>query len=57
MHFSDPKDQAEFDARNNTLSVLLCHPNEKSKTKLLHAEISQALRAGKFLFLRKSSRR
>lgn len=53
MHFTDPKDQAEFDAKHGGLGVLLCYPNEHAKSKMLLNEIRQALRERKILFLRK----
>lgn len=38
---------------SNEAAVLLCHPNEHAKRKLLLEEIRQALRERKILFLRK----
>lgn len=53
MYFTDPKAQADFDARySTTMGVML----EDKKSKLLLREIRQALREGKILFLRKKKK-
>jgi len=51
MHFTDPKAQAEFDARTATVGVLI----EDKKSRLLYL-IREGLRDKKILLLRKKQK-